>query len=166
MLSGKNKTLAFFISLGLSVVSWVIIILNVILRVTTLFQYGIYSIDAFSFTFVTILLSIYTLLILFKFSNNAYFPILLILLHMASLRGSTMVILFIVADLLMLLLLNTGPNIQTNHNGTQRNYYYSVFSNFGHSAQEDNKTNTYQQSSSNRNLNASDVIDVEFTTKD
>ncbi|WP_423364190.1 hypothetical protein [Mycoplasma sp. P36-A1] len=160
MISGKNKTMAFLISLILSMVSWGIVVFNVILRVSTLFQYGVYNIDGFGFVFVTILLSIYTLLILFKFSNSAYFPILLMLLHMAAMRGSTLIVPFIIADLAILLLLNTGPSIQTNHSSSQRTYYYSTFGSDKPSSKSEPIT------SSSSKIKEQDVFDAEYTTKD
>ena len=132
--------------------SWGIIIINALLRIGTLFQFGIYSIDAISFTLVTILFSIYTLVILFKFSNTAYFPLLLVLLHMSALRGTLVLVMFVIADLLIFTLLNTGNKVSINNYGNEKKCYF----------------NTYTSNTNNETVDHNynkDIIDVEFESK-
>ncbi|MDF9867568.1 hypothetical protein OKW22_001143 [Bacilli bacterium PM5-3] len=110
MISNKNKLISFFLSSVLTIISWGIIFLDVILQVTTFFEISIYNVDTIGFTFTTLMLTFYTFTILFKISGISYFPIVLILLHMGTLNGSTLAILFIIVDLLIMLLLNTGAD--------------------------------------------------------
>jgi len=158
MIFSRNKTYAFVLSLIMVLISWGIIIINAILRVGTLFQFGIYSIDAFAFTLVTIAFSIYTIVILFKFSNIAYFPLLLVLLHMSALRGNLILGAFVVADLIIFTLLNTGRKVQVNNLGGSQTCYFNTYSTSGNDSEPAsvNSKSTYTNS---------DIIDVEFESK-
>ena len=162
MFVNKNKTYAFFLSLAMVVISWSIIFINVVLRITTLFQFGINTIDAVGFTLVTILLTVYTFIILFKFSNNAYFPFVLIMLHLSTLSGTAIIVMYLIADLIILLLLNTGQNIQVNGKGANKH----VFTTFSSCQPNNEKTynNPFEANRASR-IPDPNVIDVEYTTK-
>lgn len=145
MINATNKKIAFFLSLLLSIISWVILFFNIILKITTLTQVGLYGINTFSFAFVTILLSIYTFYIIFKLSNVAYFPVLLMIFHISALNASTLAIFYIIIDLILLLILNTGTAI--NHNENKPRY-------------------TTKTAPSASRVNNDNVFDAEFHTKE
>ncbi|MDL2212101.1 hypothetical protein LJB88_04420 [Erysipelotrichaceae bacterium OttesenSCG-928-M19] len=157
MISSRNKSISFFLAAMLSLISWIIIFVNIILRFTTLFAIGLYSVDTIGFIFVTILLSIYTIAILFKLSTGAFFPIILMLLHMATLNGSTLAIFFIVIDLIIMILLNTGSikTEQPTSTGSYSQYRNTYYSN--------NNTN---ERTTRSPLDENNVFDAEYKTKD
>ena len=148
MISTRNKSISFFLCVILTVISWGIIFLNVILRITTFFEFGLDSVDTIGFTFTTILLTFYTLIVLFKISGVSYFPIVLILLHMATLNGSTLAILFVIVDLIIMVLLNTGTDQSFN---TKTTYYQRAQAN--------------EQAQPKRPLDNGDVFDAEYKEK-
>jgi hypothetical protein len=152
MVNFTNKTIAFVLCAFLTILSWFIVILNVILRLTTFFAIGLYSVDTVGFILVTLLLTMYTVFILFKISNIAYFPIILILFHMATLNGSTLAIFFIIIDLIVLILLNTSKSNSNDNDfsNTNKSYYDS---------------NNNNSNNKNNHINDDNVFDAEYKTK-
>lgn len=160
MINSTNKTIAFFLSAFLAVVSWAIIIIYLAFKVATLFRFGVMDLNFPGFLLTTILVSIYTVVILFKISTFSYFPLILLLLHMASLNGSTLAIMFIIVDLVMLLLLNTGA---VSKPASQTRYYYSNSQN-----QQSGPFQSNNQESKPKQTVVDDdnVFDAEYHTKD
>lgn len=155
MISSTNKLISFFLGVVLTLFSWGIIFVNVILRITTLFEIGLYSVDTVGFTLTTILLTFYTFTILFKVSRISYFPIVLMLLHMGTLNGSTLAIFFIIVDLIIMILMNVGTssNKATGYSNsqTQSNNY---------------QDNTYSTRTNTHTINDDDIFDAEYKTKE
>ncbi|MDR3214705.1 MAG: hypothetical protein LBT75_00285 [Bacilli bacterium] len=157
MLSFNNKKIAFYLSLGSCLFSWLIIFSNIVLRIVTFNELGIYNIDVIGFFFTTLLLTSYTLFINFKITNFAYFPIILFLLHMATLNGSMLAIIYVIIDLVILFLLNVSP--QNNHT-SQSSYFNSHTSNENSYYERNNKQEKPQHKASDDN-----VFDAEYKTK-
>jgi len=152
MIRTTNKLISFSLSAILTIISWGIIFINLILRITTFWEIGLYSINITGFVFVTILLTIYTFTILFKFSGVTYFPIVLMLLHMSTLNGSMLAILFVVVNLIIMILMNTGNEPVTNKNTT---FFRQT------------NSNQYNDNSQpKRTVDNGDVFDAEYTEKD
>lgn len=158
MVNTTNKTISFFLSALLSLVSWGIIIVQVVLSLATLFNLGLSNVDIIGFTLTTILVTIYTIVILFKVSNFSYFPLILILLHMATLNGSTLAIIFIIIDLIILILLNTGTSPRPT---SQTRYYYTNSQQSGPFSSNENTGPMPKHT-----IDDDNVFDAEYHTKE
>ena len=143
MISGKNKIIALSISSIIVLISWVIIFIDIILNISTAFQFGISQIDSGGFILTTLLATFYTVFLIFKFRSFATFPLILMLLHLATLNGSILAILFVSLDLALTLLLNINS-------GETKPIY------------EQNNTNQ----STNSHINSDNVFDAEYHTKE
>ncbi|MGL4382363.1 MAG: hypothetical protein ACRCTA_01450 [Bacilli bacterium] len=139
MINTKNKSLAFILYLITAVLSWLVFLSSFIIQLATLFQDSISNINLFSFLFATILLTIYTLIIMFKLRAGAFFPLIILCLHLLSLEGSILLPVYVIIDIVVLILLNTR---EKNNPSTSKYSYY----------QEDHLTS-----------DNSDVIDAEYT---
>lgn len=179
MISNRNKLIAFFLAGSLTIISWTIIFLNIVLRITSLMQIGLYSIDILGFFITTIFLTIFTISILFKFKATSYTPVIFILLYMMSLNGTSISYFFIFMNLLIMIFLNTGAINTTNTNSQNQNrkqrYYYYNTSNQNNTNYQNNtssqKNNNYQedvnyQNNGHRNVNRDDIFDAEYSTKE
>lgn len=158
MLSNQNKLIAFILSSILTIVSWAIIFINLILRITSLMQIGLYSIEPLGFFLTTIFLSIFTISILFKIRATSYTPVILILFYMMSLNGSGISLFYVIMSLLILILLNTGAV-----SAPEGNYQHSKYRGFYTTG---NKQSTNQTSNETHNFNNDDVFDAEYSTKE
>lgn len=157
MINSRNKTIAFFLSALLTAVSWAIIIIYILVSVVSLFKLGLYNVNIVGFTFATILISIYTIVILFKVTSFSYFPVVLILLHLSTLNGSALSVLFIIADLALMVLLNTGASQKPT---SQTRYYYS-------SSQQSNPfSSASQEPQPKQTIDDDNVFDAEYNTKE
>jgi hypothetical protein len=80
---------------------------------------------------------------------------------MASLRGTLILLFFVIIDLIIFTLLNTGSKVRVNNNTLSGNktFYFNSFCNQSYTPNQ-NKSKTGQA------FNNDDIIDVEFVTKD
>ncbi|MEG0686818.1 MAG: hypothetical protein RR425_05990, partial [Erysipelotrichales bacterium] len=140
-----------------------------IVKISTAFKFGISDIDLLGFLFVTILLSIYVLVIAFKIRGVAYFPIILLLFHISSLNGAALSIFFVIADIVLLVLLNTGTIKQTEDDSTT---FYTSFGPGGFSSGQSRSSSSNQSNSSNtsssraKRVDSDDIFDAEYNTKE
>ena len=163
MLSNQNKIIAFILASILTIVSWVIIFTNIILRITSLMQIGLYSIEPLGFFLTTILLSIFTISILFKIRATSYTPVILILFYLMSLNGTGITYFYVIMSLLILILLNTGAVGVGDGSYQQSQYrrFYRTSNSNNSSSQQTTQANTSQH-----NFNNDDVFDAEYSTKE
>ena len=168
MISNRNKLIAFVLAGTLTIISWAIIFFNIILRITTLMQIGLYSIDTLGFFITTIFLTIFTISILFKFRATSYTPVIFILLHMMTLNGTGISYFFIVMNLLIMLFLNTGAITTTSgySQNQANNQRYTNYQRYNRSYSQNSQKNSDYQNNANRNVNNDDIFDAEYSTKE
>lgn len=107
MLSVKNKTVALILYIFLTLFSWILVFSTVFYNIFAfLFSSPPLEVGLFSFTLITIFLTIYTLTIIFKINASAYAPVLIGLFHLSSLSNSSFLFFFLIIDLVVLVLLN------------------------------------------------------------
>lgn len=152
MINPNSKTAAFIISLIASLVGWVLIFIATIIKIIDLYQYGLANISLFGFAFSTIVMSIYTFVILFKFRGKTFFPVILMFLHLLTLTGSTWLFVYLAIDVALMILLNT--TIPLPHD--------EAFSSF----KESNAYSQRKKAATNKRVDQDNVFDAEFTTKD
>lgn len=148
MSNNRNKLIAFILGISLSVFSWVILFISVILKLTTFTELGIFNLNLFGFFIANIVLTIYSIFILFKINQTAYFPILIVFLHIIALEGSYLSIIFVAIDLIILVLLNTQKTIKKSP------------------SEEYMRKQKMNATKKRTNIDEENVFDVEFTTKD
>lgn len=162
MLNVSYKSVAFVLGAIMSVLSWIVIFFNIVLRIVSLNSLGVYSIDIVGFIFTTIVVSAYTMFILFKISSTAYFPIILILLHIATLNGSSLAIIFIIVDLIMLFLLNSTPKPLSEQSGKRKKQTYYYKNSAQYNANDKTETN---KKTATKKANDDDIFEAEYKTK-
>lgn len=148
MSDNRNKLIAFILGISLSIFSWIILFISVILKLTTISQLGIFDLNLFGFFFTNIIVTVYSIFIIFKIKRTAYFPLIMMLFHILSMEGSYLSIAFVTIDLIILILLNTQKSIKKS---PSEEYLYK------------------QKMGSPRyktKIDEDNVFDVEFTTKD
>lgn len=151
MINVANKTIAFFMYLFASFISWVVLIVNIFLQFITIFQMPT-GVDILGFLIVTVFLSIYTLSLMFKMTNTSFAPIIFALLHLITLHSGVTLVILLIIDLVVLYLLNTTqPQINDNyHRETHQTHNYQ---NYQYDGGEEH------------HLHDDNVFEAEYTTK-
>ncbi|MDR1782091.1 MAG: hypothetical protein LBR40_03730 [Bacilli bacterium] len=161
MINASNKSIAFILGTIMSILSWIIIFFNIVLRIVTLNSIGVSSIDTIGFLFTTLLMSAYTFYILFKINNVSYFPILLILMHIATLNGSAIAIIYVIVDIIIMFLLTTESSLFGKNTKTTT-YTKSSYTNYYNN---NNYNDTNFKKTNNQKADDDDIFDAEYKTK-
>jgi hypothetical protein len=150
MINATNKTIAFFMYLLTSGLSWIVLIINILLQLMSAFAMPV-EMDILGFLMVTIAMSIYTFSLLFKIRDSAFAPIVFALLHLMTLHSGIILILLLIIDLIVLYLLNTTQPDTNLYNDNYQEHAY----NYG----------KYQYEPKNQNMSEDNIFDAEYTTK-
>lgn len=151
MLSFRNKTIALVLYIMLTIFSWFIILGSLFINIFAfIFSNPPLEVGLFGFLLTTIFLTIYTLIIVFKFNANAITPALIGIFHLVTLSNTGFLYFFIIIDVIVLILLNIASKDAEAVNRT-RTFYYQ----FGPNSQSNGST----KSSS---LQDNNVFDAEY----